>query len=165
MRRGYVTQHFPAVIVALFAMASISGCSNIDCPLDSVVVLTCAVESENNDYTEINVYASTGGKDSLLANGITPKDATFAIPVRHDVGTDTLLLVVSQPDGSELCDSVWITHTNEPHVEALDCPIAVFHHIQEIRHTYKCVDSVKLVRPNVNYEDITNAKIYMRPVR
>lgn len=141
------------------------SCSGIDCPLDSVVVMTCRIETPGDatPFSSLDVYASVYGRDTLIVNSLTPESGTFAVSVRHAVPTDTLLLVFNLSDGRQAIDSMMIDHSNEPHFEALDCPAAMFHHLGMVRNVGDMVDSVKVVQANVTYEDVTNVKIYLRP--
>ena len=155
------------------AVLAVTACSNIDCPLDNVVALNCGLYSaeEKTSLTlrdTLTVYGRGFGRDTVLLNralGIS----SFLLPVRQGFREDTLLLRLSNLEGQEATDTIFLKHTNEPHFESLDCPPAVFHTLQGVRWTSHAlslmpltVDSVAVVRTTVNYDDIENLKIYLR---
>ncbi len=160
--------------VAALVLACAAGCTNVDCPLDNIVVMTCGLydAATETPYTlkDTLTVRAGGQKDTVLLNraqGIK----SFVLPLRQGVERDTLLLRFSNPAGQFATDTLFIAHTNEPHFESIDCPTAVFHTLKEVEWTGHplglmplTVDSVAVVRKTVNYDDIENLKIYLRSV-
>ncbi len=150
---------------------SLCACSNIDCPLDNVVSMQCNLYSSetNSAYTltdELTVFPA--GRDTILLNKAT--DITsFLLPLKEGGEQDTLLLHLENANGQTATDTLFVTHTPQPHFESLDCPSSVFHTITQVRATSHSlsilpltIDSVSLVRPLVNYEDNENIRIFLR---
>ena len=123
-------------IASLFIL---EACSNIDCPLDNIVEMTCGLYSAD-------------------------KKTPFTL-------TDTLTITPlhSDSEGQSATDTIWIEKTNQKHFESADCPLSIFHTLQTVRwssHNISVmpvtIDSVSLVRPIVNYENIENLRIFLR---
>ena len=158
-----------AVTLLLFAL---SACSGIDCPLDNVVSMKCGLYSAEDEtslrLSDTLTVRAGGIKDTVLLNraqGISD----FLVPLRQGVTTDTLLFCFSNAERQSATDTVYVTHTNQPHFESIDCPLAVFHTVQSVRWTSHhlsamplTIDSIAIVRQLVDYEDVENLKIYLR---
>lgn len=166
---------FPRLIRRCAAPAAatllVAGCSNIDCPLDNVVAL------------QVNLYdASTrkplklsdvmtikpAGRDTLLLNQGTGL-SSFLLPLKEAGGTDTLVCTLTNAAGQEANDTLFVTHTPRPHFESVDCPACVFHTLTAARVTSHpltlmplTLDSVSIVRPEVNYDDAENLRLFLR---
>lgn len=61
-----------------------------------------------------------------------------------------------------------IDHENHPHFDAIDCPAAVFHTITaaKLLNTSNpdftvTIDSITVIRPTVDYQDVENIRIYI----
>lgn len=161
-----------SIAVGTLFLSVMSACTGIDCPLDNIVSMTCGLynaEDETSLRLSDTLTVRAGGvKDTVLLNraqGISD----FLVPLRHGVTTDTLLFCFSNADRQSATDTVYVTHTNQPHFESIDCPLAVFHTIQSVRWTSHhlsamplTIDSIAIVRQLVDYEDVENLKIYLR---
>lgn len=155
-------------------LAALTACTNIDCPLDNVVALTCGIYSaEDKAATALRdtLTVKAGGvRDTVLLNKAL-NISSFQLPVRHGVAEDTLLFRFSNEHGQAATDSVLLRHSNEPHFESVDCPTAVFHRLTDVRWTSHAlslmpltIDSVAIVRREVNYEDSENIQVYIRHI-
>ena len=154
-------------------LLALAACTNIDCPLDNVVVMTSGLYDAEDGSSlslpvedELSIYSATG--EHTLLNKATDI-SSFVLPMRHGVGTDTLLFHFSNTDSQEAIDTLFLTYTDNPHFESVDCPAALFHTLTQVRWTSHSLaempltfDSVAIVRPNVNYDDVENLKIYLR---
>lgn len=149
-----------------------AGCTEVNCPLDSVVAMTCGLydmESKQAVTLTATLSVRAAGTDSVLLNNAT-NISSFLLPVRQGVTTDTLLLDFSTATSIQaVADTLFVEHTNEPHFEYIDCPGTIFHTLKSVRWTSHdllemplTVDSVAIVRPTVNYDDIENLRIYLR---
>lgn len=149
-----------------------AGCAEVNCPLDSVVAMTCGLyDAESKQAVTLTATLSVraAGTDSILLNNAT-NVSSFLLPVRQGVTTDTLLLDFSTVTSVQsVTDTLFVDHTNEPHFEYIDCPGTIFHTLKSVRWTSHdlsvmplTVDSVAIVRPTVNYDDIENLRIYLR---
>ena len=155
----------------LVASAVLAACSNIDCPLDNVVLMQCGLyASETRAALTLTdtLTVRPAGRDTVLLNraqGIS----SFLLPLRESGTQDTLLLCLSDAQGRRAIDTLFVQHTPQPHFESLDCPPAVFHTLTGVRATSHSlglmpltIDSVSVVRSSVNYDDIENIRIFLR---
>lgn len=153
----------PALLVALAV-----SCTSIDCPLDSVVVMTLSfhdaeLEEETALPCTLDIEAASAG---VLYNAGTNLKSV-ALPMSIGALVDTLYLKLSDDTGS-VTDTLYVTHTNEAHFEAMDCPGAVFHHITSTKllpHSHDVgfpvrIDSVSIIRSLVDYNDVENIRIH-----
>ncbi len=168
-RRGAVRLvGFGLVLIAALLAAA---CSNIDCPLDNVVRMQCNLYSADtkSSYTLSDELTVTpAGLDTVLLNKASGV-SEFLLPLKEGGERDTLLLHFANESGQEATDTLFVTHTLQPHFESLDCPASVFHTITAVRATSHdvadmplTVDSVSLVRTTVNYDDVENIRIFLR---
>lgn len=151
-------------------MVGLSACSNIDCPLDNVVSLQCNLydASTQSALTLSDVLSVTpAGRDTLLLNQATGIKS-FLLPLKEAGTQDTLLLHFANAQSAVQVDTLFVNHTPQPHFESLDCPSSVFHTLNAVRVSAQgsansaIVDSVSLVRPIVNYDDIENIRLFIR---
>lgn len=151
-------------------MVGLSACSNIDCPLDNVVSLQCNLydASTQSALTLSDVLSVTPARrDTLLLNQATGIKS-FLLPLKEAGTQDTLLLHFANAQGAVQVDTLFVNHTPQPHFESLDCPSSVFHTLNAVRVSAQglansaIVDSVSLVRPIVNYDDIENIRLFIR---
>lgn len=165
-----------ALKAALLCIASLaaSACTNVDCPLDNIVEMTCGLYSAEDKaslkISDTLTVRAGGTKDTILLNR-AQNISSFALPLRHQAEEDTLLLRFSNAAGLAATDTLFVGHTNMPHFESVDCPSAMFHTLNCVRwtsHTLSqmplTIDSVSITRNAVNYENIENLRIYLRSV-
>lgn len=162
----------PILLLAITAMLCLFGaCSNIDCPLDNVVMMQCnlySAETRQALSLPVNLTVKPAGRDTVLLNQASDIKS-FLLPLKDAGGRDTLLLNLSNTAGQEATDTLFVTHTVKPHFESLDCPASVFHTITGVSATHHAlsilpltVDSIALIRPTVNYDDIENIRLFLR---
>lgn len=160
---------------AIFALAS---CSSIDCSLDSVVVWTLTFyDSETEEPVKLlcNLTIDAEGAGTLYNKGTGI--SSMKLPMSHTAATDTLYLRWSFPETSDqessegyaANDVLYIDHDNFGHFDAIDCPAAVFHNITNVRFAQRAasnfpliIDSINIIRPQVDYNDVENIRIYLR---
>lgn len=163
---------FPSFSILLLSLGLTSvSCSNIDCPLDNVVMMQCNLYSSetNSPYTLKQVLTvKPAGRDTILLNQATNMDKIL-LPLKEGADQDTLLLHLSNESGQHAVDTLFVDHTRQAHFESVDCPASIFHSITTVRATSHAlsempltVDSVSLIRSLVNYDDIENIRIYLR---
>jgi len=159
------------ILVFALSLLSLTGCSNIDCPLENVVRLRCGIYSaeEGGQLTlSDTLTVRVAGSDSVVLNraqGIS----TFDLPMRYRSGADTFLLRFSNSHRQWATDSIILVHKNMPHFENVDCPTAIFHKIEALRWTHHTlrempltIDSVSVERIMINYDTQENLRIYLR---
>ena len=158
-----------AVAVAAWAIIA-SGCSNIDCPLNSVVTLNCGLyKAEDMSALKITDTLSITARDTISLLNRATGISSFSVALSHVNKSDTLVLRFSSATGQSANDTLFVGHTNEPHFESIDCPPSVFHTINKVRWTSHSlhvlpltIDSVSLSSPLVNYDEKENLKIFLR---
>lgn len=144
------------------------SCTSIDCPLDSIVVMTLSfydaeMEEETALPCTLNIEAPRAGV--LFNSGTDIK--SLQLPLNTGSLVDTLYLKLSDSN-RKYVDTLYVSHTNESHFEAMDCPGAVFHHISSLQFLPHpadgdfpaTIDSVSIIRPLVDYNDVENIRIY-----
>ena len=162
----------PFLVLAITALLSLLGaCSNIDCPLDNVVMMQCnlySAETRQALSLPASLTVKPAGRDTVLLNQASDIKS-FLLPLKDAGGRDTLLLNLSNTAGQEATDTLFVTHTAKPHFESLDCPASVFHTITQVSATHHAlsilpltVDSIALIRSTVNYDDIENIRLFLR---
>ena len=154
----------------------LGACTNIDCPLDNVVMMQCGIY----DAETILLNRAYGTESFLLPLKEGEEKDTllfFLAPISYDTGNTDEEEGTQEGEGTENQpaatsiepDTLFVNHIGTPHFESVDCPASVFHNITEaatkaspknqLRWT---LDRVKLVRTTVNYDDIENLRIYLR---
>lgn len=156
----------------LFILLSscLAGCNGIDCPLNNTVRATYAFyESSTGKAMTIpdTLSVSALPKDTTILNralGI----ASIKLPLSYAQDEDTLLFKFKTKSG-QVCDTVYISHTNIPHFVSLDCGTSIFHEIKGIRITQRratadfptAIDSIAIANSKVNYDETENFKVYL----
>ena len=149
----------------------LASCSNIDCPLDNVVMMQCNLygyETQQAFTLTDTLSVTPFGRDTVLLNSASDVKQ-FLLPLKQSADNDTLLLHLSNNKGQQAVDTLFVDLTRQAHFESLDCPSSVFHNITKVRATSHplsqfplTVDSVSLVRSTVNYDDVENIRIFLR---
>ena len=152
-------------------LGGMTACSNIDCPLDNVVLMQCNFYSSE---TQSPLKLADSLSVRLAANGLTVVNTStgvekFLVPLKDSGERDTLLLHFSNLQGQQATDTLVVAHQPQPHFESRDCPPSFFHTLTAVWATSHplsemplTVDSVSLSRSIVNYDDIENIRIYLR---
>lgn len=148
-----------------------TGCTNIDCPLDNVVMMKCDFYSKESGVRTTLAEILTvrpASRDTILLNQATAL-SSILLPLKEGEDRDTLLFQFSDEEERFAEDTLFIQHKRQAHFESVDCPSSVFHTITEVRavgHDLSLmpvtVDSVALIRSLVNYDDIENVRIFLR---
>lgn len=165
-------------IFPVAAVLALTSCSSIDCSLDSVVVWTLTFyDSESEEPVKLlcNLTIDAEGAGTLYNKGTGLSSMT--LPMSHSASTDTLYLRWSlpedgdpeSPDDYAANDVLYIDHDNYGHFDAIDCPAAVFHTITNVSFKQRepndfplTIDSISIIRPQVDYQDVENIRIYLR---
>ena len=149
-------------IAALFALLLLAACSSIDCPLNNTVsavyTLGGKISSFGNADTLTVWTILSNGKDTVLNRKTSA--STFTVPMSYDQQTDALVFCFTDTIGTMLLDTLYVSKTNDPHFESVDCSPSIFHELTTLRCTHHMLDSVSIAQPTVNY-DITKTNIYL----
>ncbi len=167
-------RHTRRACCGMMAATLAVGCTNIDCPLDNVVAMTCGLyqagTSQVHTLADTLTVSIAGSKDTVLLNRAIGLKS-FQLPLRYVTGTDTLLFRFASSAGQSATDTLFVTHNAAVHFDKPDCPAGVYHQIVQVRHTSHplalmplTIDSVYVSNHNVTYEDLENLRIYLRAV-
>ncbi|MBR4297881.1 MAG: hypothetical protein IKT82_06810 [Bacteroidaceae bacterium] len=151
-------------------LLSLPSCTEVECPLDSVVVMTCGLydaESHDKLSSPQTLSITPAGKDTLLLNAAQDIQS-FVLPLKMGATCDTMLLHFSDTWEYTVTDTIYIHHENLPHFESVECPSTIFHKINNVTwgneknsQLNTTIDSVVIVRPLVDYNDVENIQIYL----
>lgn len=152
-----------ATLLVLAAMFGLGRCSEVDCPLNNVVAVQYGLYYADGTSVTLQdeLTVTAVGTDSILLNraqGIS----SFLLPVHSTADKDSIILRFADEEGDEMRDTICVSHTNEAHFEAMDCPLCYFHTLTAITTTHHAVEGVELVNPQVNYDTQENIRIYLR---
>lgn len=162
----------------------LGSCASIDCQLDSIVVWTLSFydsETETQLKLPCTLTIDAVGAGTLYNKG--QDISSMTLPMSLTAETDTLLLqwkwsandkTEANNDNHETqaaydaTDVLYVDHTNRPHFDAMDCPMAVFHDITDVRVEQQSIaarplviDSVTITRTIVDYHDVENIRLYI----
>ena len=155
-------------MVILMMVLTVVGCSTLDCPLNNKVELACGFyNSETNGSTTIGdtITITAAGTDSILFN-YGYNISSLDLPMSYMREVDTFVVKIMGLEASSV-DTIFVSHTNEPHFESVDCGMSMFHKIKGVEWTsngnaagLSRIDSVAVANPKVNYDETENIKIY-----
>lgn len=144
------------------SLSLLLSCSSIDCPLNNTV---SAVYTLGGDVSSLGAADTltiwtilANGNDTVL-NSMTSA-STFTLPVSYHQPTDVLVLCYTDTVGTHLLDTLYVSKTNEPHFESVDCNPSFFHELTNLQCTHHMLDSVSIAQPSVNY-DTKKTHIYL----
>lgn len=150
---------------------SFPSCTEVECPLDSVVVMTCGLydaDTKAELSLQQTLTIKPSGKDTVLLNA-AQNIQNFVLPLKLGGVCDTMLLHFTDDWGAEVVDTLFVSHTNNPHFESVECPATIFFNLTNVGYnnskeslTPVCIDSVAIVRGLVDYYDVENVQIYLR---
>ena len=148
-------------VILLFA-----ACESYDCTLYNTVAMYGAFDQDGTAVSIKDTLTITAcGTDKVLLNQAV-NTSKLTLPLSYWQAEDTLILSVNGIDslgiGYLLRDTVWVTKTNQVHYESPDCPMTLFHTIQDVRNTNEFIKSITVVRSSVNYETTINLQIHLR---
>lgn len=151
----------------------LTACSSLDCSINSQVNCAYGIQdTEGKDSTlalhdtlsiSIKRYAnatdSVATKDTIL-NRLTSSKA-FTLPMSESGDNDVLYLTLKHDSTATYHDTVYITKTNEPTFESVDCTPRFNHTITAIRTTHHFIDSLLINKAQVT-NDASTKNIYLR---
>ncbi len=135
-------------LVALIAGLALSACSSVDCPLNNTVRANYRLMGAVTTLSDtLTISTARGdGSDSVLINQQVNTDS-FLLPMSYGHDVDELYL-----RANATLDTIWVTKTNTPHFESVDCGVAYFHVITGVRYTRHAIDSIVINHKEVNYD-------------
>ncbi len=141
------------------ALVALAACSSIDCPVENTVAVRYGVYGTDGidevaDTLKDTLWIWTpraNGTDTLLLNrgvGLT----AFALPVSYQRPVDTLIFYIADTSHVWTVDTVFLSKTDTPHFESVDCNAHFFHHLTAVRSTHRGIDTVVINQPSVTYD-------------
>lgn len=137
----------PALLIVVVLTLNVA-CSSVDCPLYNTVNANFKLMGEVDTLDDTLTISTLrqNGFDSVLINKQYNTDS-FSLPLSYGRDEDIFYFDV----GGKL-DTLWISKTNEPHFESVDCGLNYFHTINGVRFTRNTIDSVTINYKEVNYD-------------
>jgi len=144
------------LLFILSVLLTLASCETYDCTLYNYVGMYGSFYQDGKAVAIQDALTITiSGSNSVLLNQAA-NTSKVTLPLSFWQAEDTLVFHVNG-----IQDTVWITKTNLVHYESPDCPMTLFHTIQDVRSTHKFIDSITITRPSVNYETTENLQIHL----
>lgn len=150
-------------IATLLCIVATTGCDNgYDCTLnntsyDNIVFYTYEEGKEvpYNYPAPLSVSLMVNGKDTIIINHISGAGEA-SLPMSYTQDCDTVIFHYN--DG--LCDSLYISHSNTPYYQSMECGTLMFHKLEGLKFTNVWIENATIVNENVNFEGNENIKVY-----
>ena len=154
-------------IVVILAIAALTACTSIDCPVENLVFTRYAFLKADGKLDTLktdSLWIKTrrvDSTDTLLLNCLCGEEATdFALQISHTQPEDVFVTLLIDSVGNGYLDTIRVKKENYPHFESVDCQAAYFHKITDVSITHHAFDSIIIHHSNVNYEK-TNVHFYL----
>ncbi len=151
-------------------LLSLPSCTEVECPLDSVVVMTCGLyDADSHEKLSLSQTLSItpAGRDTIMLNAARDIQS-FVLPLKMGATCDTMVFHFSDASQRTAFDTIYIHHENLPHFESVECPSTIYHKLKNVTwgndkdsELATTIDSVVIVRPLVDYNDVENIQIYL----
>jgi len=146
------------LLLILTGILFLVACESYDCTLYNYVGMYAQMYKNGAAVRLNDTLTITSGKSGLVLLNRSVGSSRLTLPLSYWQDEDTLVFSV-KGDGYLLRDTVWLKKTNLVHYESPDCPATLFHTIQEVRTTHEFIESINVIRSNVNYETTDNLQI------
>lgn len=164
-----MVKKLPLILFAAMLATIFTCCESVECQLNNVVLCYASFYSsstgEKYSYPDTMTFTlQVNGTNSVIFNRAVRKNQV-ALPLSFWNETDTMnILTWSKDRMTDLRQTtLYVNKTNTIHYESPDCPVTMFHTIQGIHHQEGSeiqIDSITITRPEVNYGDTENLRIY-----
>ncbi len=146
------------------AMLGLCACEGINCTLNNVVLCHYTFYDSQSgrqislsDTLTITAY----GTDSILYNsGVNA--SSVSLPMSYYADCDTLLFYIWGDSVVYPTITLYVSKENTVHYESPDCPSTMFHHITGVSSPSLLVDTVSIIRADVDYLQDENIRVYFR---
>lgn len=145
-------------LLFLIGLVAVVSCSSIDCPVNNTVHTRYCFFNTAGDSLTLNDTLSVStvkknGVDTLILNRNVGK-ASFSLPVSYSHPEDVLVFNIYNKTFN-VFDTVWVKKDDIPHFESVDCKVAFFHRLTDVRYTTHYFDSIVIKNPSVDYDKKT----------
>ncbi len=149
--------------ILLLCIAAIAACDNgYDCELNNTsynnIGFYTIEDGKEQPYAysaPLSVSLMINGEDRVMINHITDA-GEVQLPMSYTQDCDTVVFHYED----NLCDSLYIDHTNNPYYQSMECGTLMFHQIEGVKHTNMWIEKATIENKNVNFEGNENIKIY-----
>lgn len=148
----------------------LTACTSIDCPVENIVATGYKLLKPNGEQDTLSYDTLTitttrnNGNDTVLLNrslGATD----FTLPISNGASADTLIFVLKDTIRTTH-DTLYVTKTDHPHFESVDCAMSYFHTITGVKWAGSDIDSVVINKKSVDYDSSTpHLYLYFNPNR
>lgn len=153
------------MMVAMAMVLALSACSSVDCPVNSMVRMVYTLDGDVTTliYPLSVLTIKADGKDTVLIQP-TENTSKFSLPVSYSQPQDVIILSVDKGLDKPVNDTIYVSKTNYPHFESVDCQPCFFHNITEVAYTSHMLQDLSVVKNTVDYDsDNTHIYLYFRP--
>lgn len=139
-----------------------SSCDLLNCTQASVSGLRIQVSTPTGSQATLSdtLTVKACGTDSVIINRNT-NTKEIVLPLSYHAKADTFILH-HYGTGYHFVDTLYVNKTNNLYFESPDCPTVIMHTIHSASCTTTFVDSVKLIKDKVNFEETTNLKLFVK---
>ena len=153
-------------LITWAALATLAAaCSSIDCPVENTVNTVCGFYRADGTADTLKTDTLTvsttrrDGNDTVVIN--RDVNATGCkLPVSSGAAADTFHIALRDTAGGVSTATMMIDKTDRPQFESVDCKMAFFHTITQVRWTGSAIDSVVIKKQNVDY-DASSQHLYI----
>lgn len=144
---------------AVFPSCSATGNKNCTSVTD-VFVYADICSSSTRQVQEV-VFDMVQGVENDMAWMDTVSVSSLTLPLRPNNETTSFVLKMQLPGGKRAADTLTFFHTNRPLVISMECGGIVTHTIEKVTCTHHRIDSVVVVKPEVENVKTTHLNIWV----
>ena len=155
------------VALAVVSVLTLAGCSSIDCAFNSKVISNYAMYDGNDNMVALGYYLTVStprvsdGQDTTLIN-LQGNVSSVSLPMSYAQDVDELHFILSDSTYAAVAsDVVYVSKTNEPVFESVDCTPRYNHTILGVSSTHAFIDTV-IVNNNKVTNDTTQVHFHIR---
>lgn len=141
-------------------MLLFAACESYDCTLYNYVGMYATFYKDGAAVAINDTLTITSGKSGMVLLNQSTGTSNLNLPLSFWQDVDTLVFSVKHND-EYYRDTVWIKKSNQVHYESPDCPMTLFHDIQEVPCTHVFIKEITVTRSSVNYETTENLQIHL----
>lgn len=154
-------------------MGILMGCSSSDLCMQEMKVrmkvefkemqYDTSAEQYKEQNKNVDVIVNGDGMDSLLYDSVSLNVMELPLKINDSISVFVVKqLYASENDTSYITDTLWVRHQNSIEFVSVECGAVMAHEIEDVIWTINRIDSVSIVNQNVNREDKSNLKIFVK---
>lgn len=114
------------------------------------------IESEYKFPEVLTVSLIVNGEDSIVINHLTNAD-NLQLPISYTNECDTVVFSYE----NNATDTLYVKHENYPYFISMECGLAMYHRLTDVKYTNAFIDSVAIINDYVNFDNNENIKLYL----